>query len=86
MVEPALFKALGTQGPLASNRCDQCRTQRPSGAAWQRSREQEAVAKHYADITNEQVIEDLVDVNYGIDEPAPLIKFETETDKRYAGR
>jgi hypothetical protein len=30
------------------------------------------------------VIEDLVDVNYGIDEPAPVIKFETETDKRYA--
>jgi hypothetical protein len=65
MVEPALFKAMGTQGPLASNKCDQCRTQRPRGAAWQRSREQEAVAKHYADITNEQVIEDLVDVNYG---------------------
>jgi hypothetical protein len=30
------------------------------------------------------VIEDLVDVNYGIDEAAPLLKFETETDKRYS--
>jgi hypothetical protein len=29
---------------------------------------QEAVAKQYADVTNEHVIEDLVDVNYGIDE------------------
>jgi hypothetical protein len=45
---------------------------------------QEAVAKQYADTTNEHVIEDLVDVNYGIDEAAPLLKFETETDKRYA--
>jgi hypothetical protein len=35
-------------------------------------------------VTNEHVIEDLVDVNYGIDESAPLIKFETETDKRYS--
>jgi hypothetical protein len=45
---------------------------------------QEAVAKHYADVTNEHVIEDLIDVNYGVDEPAPLLKFETEIDKRYA--
>jgi hypothetical protein len=45
---------------------------------------QEAVAKQYAETTNEHVIEDLVDVNYGIDESAPLIKFETETDKRYS--
>jgi hypothetical protein len=43
---------------------------------------QEAVAKQYADVTNEHVIEDLVDVNYGIDEAAPLLKFET--DKRYS--
>jgi hypothetical protein len=35
-------------------------------------------------VTNEHVIEDLVDVNYGIDESAPLLKFDTETDKRYA--
>jgi hypothetical protein len=45
---------------------------------------QEAVAKHYADVTNEHVIEDLIDVNYGIDEAAPLLRFETDTDKRYA--
>jgi hypothetical protein len=45
---------------------------------------QEAVAKHYADVTNEHVIEDLVDVNYSIDESAPLLKFSTKTDKRYA--
>lgn len=45
---------------------------------------QEAVAKQYADVTNEHVIEDLIDINYGIDESAPLLKFDTETDKRYA--
>ena len=45
---------------------------------------QEAVAKQYADTTNEHVIEDLIDVNYGMDETAPLLKFETETDKRYS--
>jgi hypothetical protein len=45
---------------------------------------QEVVAKQYAEVTNEHVIEDLIDINYGIDEAAPLIKFETETDKRYA--
>jgi hypothetical protein len=45
---------------------------------------QEAVAKQYADTTNEHVVEDLIDVNYGIDESAPLLKFETETDKRYS--
>jgi hypothetical protein len=44
---------------------------------------QEAVTKHYADVTNEHVIEDLIDINYGIDEAAPLLKFSTETDKRY---
>ena len=26
------------------------------------------MAKQYADVTNEHVIEDLIDVNYGIDE------------------
>jgi hypothetical protein len=36
---------------------------------------QEAVAKQYADTTNEHVIEDIIDVNYGIDESAPLLKF-----------
>jgi hypothetical protein len=45
---------------------------------------QEAVAKHCADVTNEHVIEDLIDINYGIDESAPLLKFSTDTDKRYA--
>jgi hypothetical protein len=45
---------------------------------------QESVAKQYADTTNEHVIEDLMDVNYGIDESAPLLKFSTKTDKRYA--
>lgn len=30
------------------------------------------------------MIEDPVDVNYEIDEPVPLIKFKTETNKRYA--
>jgi hypothetical protein len=45
---------------------------------------QEAVAKQYADVTNEHVIEDLVDINYGMDEAAPLLKFETQTDKRYS--
>jgi Protein of unknown function (DUF935) len=45
---------------------------------------QEAVAKTYADTTNEHVIEDLVDVNWSIDENAPLLKFDTDTDKRYS--
>jgi hypothetical protein len=45
---------------------------------------QEAVAKQYADVTNEHVIDDLIDVSYGIDESAPLLKFDTETDKRYS--
>jgi hypothetical protein len=45
---------------------------------------QEAVAKQYADVTNEHVLEDLVDINYGIDESAPLLKFECEPDKRYS--
>jgi hypothetical protein len=45
---------------------------------------QQAVAKQYTDTTNEHVIEDLVNVNYGIDEAAPLLKFSAETDKRYA--
>jgi len=44
---------------------------------------QEAIRKQYADTTNEHVIEDLIDVNYAID-AAPLLKFSTETDKRYA--
>ena len=38
---------------------------------------QEAVAKQYADTTNEHVIEDLIDVNFSIDESAPLLKFST---------
>jgi hypothetical protein len=45
---------------------------------------QEAVAKRYAETTNEHVIEELIDVNYGIDEAVPLLKYETETDKRYS--
>jgi hypothetical protein len=45
---------------------------------------QEAIAKQYADVTNEHVIEDLVDINFSIDENAPLLKFDTETDKRYS--
>ena len=42
---------------------------------------QEAVAKSYADVTNEHVIEDLVDLNYSIDESAPLLKFRPESDR-----
>jgi hypothetical protein len=35
-------------------------------------------------VTNEHVIEDPVDINFSIDENAPLLKFDTETDKRYS--
>lgn len=35
----------------------------------------EAVANWYADTTNEHVIEDMVDWNFGEDEPAPLIEW-----------
>ena len=45
---------------------------------------QEAVAKQDADTTNEHAIEDLIDVNYGIDESALLLKFSCETDKWYS--
>jgi hypothetical protein len=45
---------------------------------------QEAVAKQYADTTNEHVIEDFIDVNYSIDESAPLLKFEAEPNKKLA--
>lgn len=34
-----------------------------------------AVAKHIADVTQQHVVEDLVDLNWGTDEPAPLITF-----------
>lgn len=45
---------------------------------------QTTIAKEYADRTNEHVIEDLVDLNWGIDESAPLLEFRTDGDKRLA--
>ena len=45
---------------------------------------QTSVAKEYQDTTNEHVIEDLVDINWGIDENAPLLKFSTDADKHMA--
>ncbi len=45
---------------------------------------QQSIAKAYADTTNEHVIEDLVDVNWGTDEPAPLLVFDVEEDERLA--
>lgn len=35
-----------------------------------------AVAKHMADVTQQHVVEDLVDVNWGSEEPAPRLVFE----------
>jgi hypothetical protein len=45
---------------------------------------QETVAKQYADTTNEHVIEDLIDINFSVDESAPLLKFSTDVDRRYS--
>jgi hypothetical protein len=47
------------------------------------SRRWQTVAKQYADLTNEHVIKDLVDINFGNDEPAPPLKFSTHVDRRY---
>ena len=46
------------------------------------SRRSQTVAKQYADLTNEHVIKDLVDINFGNDEPAPPRKFSTHVDRR----
>lgn len=45
------------------------------------ARAQEAIAKQYCDTTNEHVVEDLVDLNWGENEPAPLLKYSTEGQK-----
>lgn len=44
---------------------------------------QEAVANEYMSVTNEHVIEDLVDLNYGENEQAPLLRW-TRDDSRTA--
>ena len=45
---------------------------------------QEAIARQYVDTTNEHVIEDLIDLNFSIDESAPLLKFSPDEDKSLA--
>ncbi len=41
---------------------------------------QQSVAKSYAKVTNAHAIEDLVDLNYSIDENAPLLAFRPDSD------
>jgi hypothetical protein len=41
---------------------------------------QETIAREYMTTTNEHVIEDLVDLNFGIDEQVPLLTFERDDD------
>ncbi|WP_343091546.1 phage portal protein family protein, partial [Clostridioides difficile] len=36
----------------------------------------QAVAMHIADVTQQHVIDDLVDLNWGEDEPAPQLVFD----------
>jgi hypothetical protein len=42
---------------------------------------QESVAKSTTDVTNAHAIEDLVDLNYSIDDNAPLLRFRPESDR-----
>lgn len=45
---------------------------------------QKFIAEWYMDTTNEHVIEDWVDWNFGEDEPAPLLEFDPDTDENLA--
>lgn len=45
---------------------------------------QKFIAEWYMDTTNEHVIEDWVDWNYGPDEPTPLLEFDPDTDENLA--
>ena len=45
---------------------------------------QEAIARSIAEVFSEHVIEDLVDLNWGPDEPAPRLGFEPEKDEKLA--
>jgi len=42
---------------------------------------QESVAKEFAETTTKYAIEDLIDLNYGIDEGAPILEFRAESDR-----
>jgi hypothetical protein len=45
---------------------------------------QESIATDYMKTSNEHIIEDLIDINYGIDESAPLLDFVVEDNKKLA--
>jgi hypothetical protein len=45
---------------------------------------QESIATDYMKVTNEHVVEDLIDLNYGVDESAPLLDFVVEDNKKLA--